>query len=116
MFLRTSQTSFRRSPICHLFLVLLILLPSIVPFKALAQQPGADGLGDRLYPQLGNGGYDVLHYDISLRFTPEKNHIAATTVITATATEDLSSFNLDLYGLSVESLSCRRRACQIRAQ
>ena len=104
MFLRTCQTSFRRSPICHLFLVLLILVPSIVPFKALAQQPGADGLGDRLYPQLGNGGYDVQHYDISLRFRPEENHIAATTVITATATEDLSSFNLDLYGLSVESL------------
>ncbi len=71
---------------------------------ASAQQRGSDGLGDRLYPRLGNGGYDAQHYDIALRFEPQENHIRATTTITAIATEDLSSFNLDLHGLSVASV------------
>lgn len=74
-------------------------------YVASGQQPGADGLGDRLYPQLGNGGYDVLHYDIDLRFIPEENFISATTTVTATATTGLSAFNLDLYGLAVESVA-----------
>ena len=72
---------------------------------ASAQEPGSAGLGDRLYPQLGNGGYDVAHYDIALRFTPEANHIDARTTITASATEDLASFNLDLHGLRVGSVT-----------
>jgi hypothetical protein len=29
--------------------------------------PGSAGLGDRLYPTLGNGGYDALHYNLDLR-------------------------------------------------
>ncbi len=33
---------------------------------ALKEQPtpGAAGIGDSLYPTLGNGGYDVEHYDL----------------------------------------------------
>ena len=72
---------------------------------ASAQWPGSDGVGDSLYPKLGNGGYDVLHYDIDLRFSPEDNFIAATTTITAAATADLSAFNLDFHGLAVESVA-----------
>ena len=61
-------------------------------------------MGDRLYPQLGNGGYDVGHYAIDLRFAPAENHITAETTISAIATQDLSSFNLDFYGLTVQSV------------
>ena len=71
---------------------------------AFAQQPGADGLGDRLYPRLGNSGYDVRHYSIDLAFTPESNTIAATAVLEAVALLDLASFNLDLYELTVDSV------------
>ena len=85
--------------------VLVLILACLMTFPVTAQQAGADGLGDKLYPQLGNGGYDVQHYDITLRFSPAENHIAATTVISAAATDDLSSFNLDLYGLSVSSVT-----------
>jgi len=85
--------------------ILTLLIVLLSAFIAFAQQPGADGLGDRLYPQLGNGGYDVAHYDISLRFTPEENHISARAVIEATATEELRSFNLDLHGLTVKSVN-----------
>ncbi len=94
---------FQASPKPLRILAALIVLLTV--FIASAQQPGADGVGDRLYPQLGNGGYDVEHYDISLRFRPEENHISARTVIEATATEDLSRFNLDLHGLTVERVT-----------
>ncbi len=87
-----------------LFLFSLMLLMLVFSAAASAQQPGADGLGDRLYPQLGNGGYDVRHYSINLAFKPESKTISATTVIAAVALLDLASFNLDLYELTVHSV------------
>ena len=62
------------------------------------------GVGDSLYPGLGNPGYDVLHYQIELNVTPLINHIVAKTLITAQAEKDLKVFNLDLLGL--ESINC----------
>lgn len=85
-------------------LTLLAILALSVSFTAVGQQPGAKGLGDALYPQLGNGGYDVRHYDIDILFEPEQNRIRATTVISAVAAHELSRFNLDLYGLTVASV------------
>ena len=67
--------------------------------------PAAEGLGDSLYPLLGNAGYDVLHYDIDLDVDPAGNTISALTSITALATEDMSAFNLDLSGLEVHDVS-----------
>ena len=62
---------------------------------------GSAGVGDSLYPLLGNEGYDVVHYDIELDIDPTTNTIEAVTTLTAEATEDLPSFNLDLSGLHV---------------
>ncbi|MFD0549769.1 hypothetical protein ACFQ0X_11605 [Streptomyces rectiviolaceus] len=56
---------------------------------------------DHLFPALGNGGYDVAHYALTLDYTPDGNHLTGTAVITARATEDLSRFSLDLAGLRV---------------
>ena len=70
-----------------------------------AGTPGAAGLGDSFYPSLGNGGYDVVHYDIDLDINPTDNTIEAVTTITAVATQDLSAFNLDLSGLSVSAVT-----------
>ena len=67
--------------------------------------PGADGLGDSFYPKQGNGGYDALHYDIDLEIDPSDNTIEAVTTITATATQHLSAFNLDLMGLIVSAVT-----------
>ena len=44
---------------------------------------GADGVGDPYYPQMGNGGYDVLHYTIDLSVDMESNTIIGTTTINA---------------------------------
>ncbi|MCX4670683.1 M1 family metallopeptidase [Streptomyces sp. NBC_01381] len=56
---------------------------------------------DHLFPALGNGGYDVTHYALTLDYTPEGNHLTGTAVITARATQDLSRFTLDFAGLRV---------------
>ncbi|MXV90309.1 MAG: hypothetical protein F4004_06475 [Acidimicrobiia bacterium] len=65
----------------------------------------AAGLGDSLYPLLGNGGHDVLHYRIELDVDPGANALSARTTITALATEDMPAFNLDLSGLEVQDVT-----------
>jgi aminopeptidase N len=67
-------------------------------------QPGADGVGDPYFPGLGNGGYDVDHYTLAITWSPDDGTISGTTTIDATATQDLSRFNLDLSGLEVASV------------
>src|SRR3954454_23751321 len=62
------------------------------------------GLGDPMFPNAGNGGYDVQHYDLQLDYVPATSQLTATAVITATATQNLSSFNLDLRGLAISRL------------
>lgn len=80
--------------------------PSTVPTTEPAgAAPAAEGLGDSLYPLLGNGGYDVLHYSIELDVDPAANTISALTTVTAQATQDLSAFNLDLSGLNVHDVT-----------
>ena len=72
----------------------------------------AEGLGDSFYPYLGNGGYDVLHYEIDLDIDPVANTIGALTTITAQATQELSEFNLDLSGLTVEDVKVNGSAAE----
>ena len=59
-----------------LAVVATLFAPGTVP-AAEVPTPGADGLGDRLYPTLGNGGYDVLHYDLALRYATRLNSLSA---------------------------------------
>lgn len=67
--------------------------------------PGGPGLGDPYYPSLGNGGYNVALYDLDLDWDPEARQLAGTATIDATATQDLSDFNLDLEGMTVSSVT-----------
>jgi aminopeptidase N len=59
--------------------------------------PGARTLGDPLFPQIGNGGYDARHYAMELDYDPATNSFApgTGTTITARATQDLSEFSFD---------------------
>ncbi len=66
---------------------------------------GSAGLGDPLYPGLGNGGYDVEHYDVRLRYQPSENTLEGLVTINAVATQNLSSFNLDLRQMTVRSVT-----------
>lgn len=72
---------------------------------AFQPSPGAPGIGDPYFADLGNGGYDVEHYDLRLDVDVARRRIAGVATIDATATQDLSSFDLDLLGLEVRSVS-----------
>src|SRR6187551_3143270 len=75
--------------------------------SAAGASPGAPGVGDRLFPTLGNGGYDVQHYDLDLRYATSapSQAIDGTVTMLAKATQDLSRFNLDFAGQSVGGIS-----------
>ena len=66
---------------------------------------GADGIGDRYYPKAGNCGYDVASYDLDVTYDPATDNLDGVATITATATENLSSFNLDFVGLNTQSVT-----------
>ena len=66
---------------------------------------GAEGVGDPYFPYLGNGGYDVEHYTLDLTWRADEGALDGVTTIDATATQDLSSFSLDLSGLTVRSVT-----------
>ena len=68
--------------------------------------PGAAGLGDPYFPLLGNGGYEVLHYTIKLDLDIATGSILeAIAMIEATATQDLSAFNLDYRGPAIAAVA-----------
>ncbi|ATO16466.1 peptidase M1 [Micromonospora sp. WMMA2032] len=67
--------------------------------------PGSPGAGDPYFPGYGNGGYDVAHYTVKVRYDPDTDKLTGTTTVRATATADLSTFNLDLAGLTVRSVT-----------
>ncbi|HEY7593087.1 MAG TPA: M1 family metallopeptidase [Actinophytocola sp.] len=60
-----------------------------------ADTVGAPGIGDAYYPLDGNGGYDVTHYDLRLSYQPLTDELWGTTTVLATATQDLTRFDLD---------------------
>jgi aminopeptidase N len=81
-----------------------------LPGAAVARQaapgtPGAPGLGDPYWPLDGNGGYDTRHYALELSYDPPTDTLRGVATIAARATQDLSSFNLDLDGLTVRSIT-----------
>ena len=95
---------------------LMLLAVFAAPAAATAASPGAAGLGDRLAPGLGNGGYDVLHYDLDLRYATSapSQSVDGTVTILAQATQSLSRFNLDFGGDRVGSVSVDGRAAAVR--
>ncbi|MCI4658090.1 M1 family metallopeptidase [Cryobacterium zhongshanensis] len=71
---------------------------------------GAPGSGDPYFPYDGNGGYDVLHYDLALRYAPPTDpaalvgKLSGIATITLRAKQNLQSLNFDLRGLDVTSV------------
>jgi hypothetical protein len=91
----------------RLFAVVAVVALAL-PAQASAARtfsPGASGVGDPYYPLDGNGGYDVGHYRLDIRYNPDTDVLAGRATITATATQDLSRFDLDFVGLTVRSVT-----------
>ena len=78
------------------------------PAAAPAAVAGGRSVGDSLFPTIGNTGYDVRHYKIALTYATDGS-VRATTTIEATAKERLSSFSLDLEGLTVDRVRVEGR-------
>jgi len=74
----------------------------LAPSTTIPFTPGAPGIGDGYYPLLGNGGYDVGHYDLALAYG-ENGDVSAKVTIDAVATQNLSGFNLDFTGWEIDT-------------
>ena len=77
----------------------LLALTLAVPATAQARavpEAGSDGMGDPYFPLDGNGGIDVVDYDIHDDYRFRDGRLKGWTRLTVRATQDLSSFNLDL--------------------
>jgi aminopeptidase N len=75
-----------------------------------APTPGADGIGDTYFPQLGNGGFDARHYALDVAYNPDTDRLDGRTTLTARATQTLSAFDLDLQKLDVTRIEVNGRA------
>src|SRR6478736_3045570 len=80
-------------------------LVSAAPAGAAGFTAGTSGLGDPIYPLSGNGGYDVGDYALTLGYDPSSRNLTGHAAITATATQDLSRFDLDLRGFTISALT-----------
>ncbi|MFE2302783.1 M1 family metallopeptidase [Streptomyces sp. NPDC059445] len=74
-----------------------------------APTPGADGIGDPYFPQLGNGGFDARHYALDVAYDPGTDRLDGVTTLTARATQNLSAFDLDLQKLDVTKVEVNGR-------
>jgi aminopeptidase N len=79
---------------------------SLTLVAAALPAPGPLGIGDRLFPTLGNPGYDVRAYDLTFRYSGDHTKaLQARTVITARVTaRSLDRVNLDYAGGPVRSV------------
>lgn len=80
-------------------------LPTEERSPADGSHAGSGGIGDPYYPLMGNGGYDVINYDLSIDVDMEVEEISATAVILARSTQVLGRFNLDLEGFEIGSIN-----------
>ncbi|MFD8389984.1 M1 family metallopeptidase [Streptomyces sp. NPDC059680] len=92
------------------------LATAAVSFLVIAAAPapthGAPGIDDPYFPNLGNGGFDALHYDLDVAYAPDTGRLDGRTTLTARATQNLSSFDLDLQQLDVSRVEVDGRRAE----
>jgi aminopeptidase N len=83
-----------------------LLAPAVsVCLVAAGAPPTPLGVGDRLFPYLGNPGYDVAAYDLSFTYSGSNSKpLKAVTTIDARTTADLDRVNLDFTHGTVDSV------------
>jgi aminopeptidase N len=83
----------------------LLATASVTLVAATLPAPEPLGIGDRLFPHLGNPGYDVLAYDVSLTYKGSNSKpLDAVTTIEARTTASLERINLDFARGTVRSV------------
>jgi aminopeptidase N len=81
-----------------------------------AYPAGTDGIGDSYYSQLGNGGYDALHYTLELSIDPQNNTLSGDCTMEAQATQSLGAFNLDFSELTIKQVTVNERKAKYRRE
>ncbi|MFF4346139.1 M1 family metallopeptidase [Streptomyces sp. NPDC001530] len=66
--------------------------------------PGAETLGDPVFPALGNDGYRVSAYHLAFSYDATTRLVDATATLTLCATQNLSRFSLDALGLDIRAV------------
>jgi aminopeptidase N len=96
----------------HLRAVLVASLAlAVVATPAVASSPlaagtiGAPGVGDPFFPLAGNGGINVVDYNLDLAYNPTVRQLDGTATVRVLATQDLSRFDLDLRGFQVGTVT-----------
>ena len=83
----------------------------VIPFMSLLLYAdatpstiGARSMGDTIFTTEGNGGIDVMHYDLDIVWDDKNNTIIAKAVLDIKSTQALSVFSLDFHALKITSL------------
>jgi aminopeptidase N len=105
----------RRHPVQLLAAAGLVVASLLAPGLPAVARPSTAVVGstsgnDPYFPAAGNGGYQVHHYDLTLRYTPGTRSLTGRARIEAqTRRNALRSFSLDLRGLTVSSVRVNGR-------
>ena len=78
-------------------------------------EQGEAGLGDSLFPNLGNGGYDAQHYRVEVD-VDERGNLQGKTTMTARAERDLASFHLDFRGFDISKITVNGQSAPYERQ
>lgn len=81
-------------------LYVFLMLNSVLAQDNVTQR----SLGDTYFPELGNGGYDALHYHLDITPDFDNETLDATVMIVIQAVQDLEEFNLDFLGFTITEL------------
>ncbi|MEU1818580.1 M1 family metallopeptidase [Streptomyces roseifaciens] len=85
--------------------VLAAAVSALLVGAAAPPAASPQGVGDRLFPDLGNPGYDVAAYDITFDYHGNDRPLDAVTTIAARATTGLDRLNLDFSNGTVRSVT-----------
>jgi aminopeptidase N len=81
---------------------------------SLPPADGDDGVGDTLFPSLGNPGLDVIHYDLDLTSLASADRLDGVVTLDVRFTEPRAEFTLDAVDLEVDEVLVDGAAARFR--
>src|SRR5688572_1152312 len=93
------EVFYRRIVMYKTVRLLLLLIASLIVMAFITEArpqapagdptPGAWGVGDPYFPELGNGGYEAQHYTLDIDVNMDTNTLVSTVTMQARATQFL---------------------------
>ncbi|MEU6971050.1 M1 family metallopeptidase [Kitasatospora aureofaciens] len=96
-------------------LALALVLSAALLSASVPSATAAGGLGDPVFPALGNTGYRALDYDLSFEYRSGSRTVDATAVITTRLSRTLAHLELDSLGLDVHAVRVDGRPARFAA-